>query len=211
MADSDNKNKDAEDELAGTEQPFVQHLVELRDRLLYCVYGLVIAGVHCPDVGFERDPERMQALGREIERARPDVVFVALGSPKQERVIDALRTSAPAAWWLGIGISFSFVCGRVKRAPAWMQRAGLEWVHRLAQEPRRLARRYLIDGLPFATSLFARAAWRGAFGRDDRATGREVQHARSRDRAHGSSSTRDRSHATVEGGLEGVEARRRSA
>ena len=45
MADSDNKNKDAEDELAGTEQPFVQHLVELRDRLLYCVYGLVIAGV----------------------------------------------------------------------------------------------------------------------------------------------------------------------
>jgi N-acetylglucosaminyldiphosphoundecaprenol N-acetyl-beta-D-mannosaminyltransferase len=58
---------------------------------------------------------------------------------------------------LGVGISFSFVAGAVARAPAWMQAAGLEWVHRLAQEPRRLARRYLVEDLPFAARLFAGA------------------------------------------------------
>jgi N-acetylglucosaminyldiphosphoundecaprenol N-acetyl-beta-D-mannosaminyltransferase len=56
---------------------------------------------------------------------------------------------------VGVGVSFSFIAGVVSRAPLWMQRAGLEWVWRLAQEPRRLARRYLVDDLPFAVSLFA--------------------------------------------------------
>jgi N-acetylglucosaminyldiphosphoundecaprenol N-acetyl-beta-D-mannosaminyltransferase len=60
---------------------------------------------------------------------------------------------------VGVGISFSFVSGQVARAPAWMRRTGLEWVHRLVQEPKRLARRYLIDDLPFAAELFARALW----------------------------------------------------
>jgi N-acetylglucosaminyldiphosphoundecaprenol N-acetyl-beta-D-mannosaminyltransferase len=58
---------------------------------------------------------------------------------------------------MGVGISFSFVAGHVKRAPPWIQKMGLEWVHRLAQEPRRLARRYLIEDLPFSVELFARA------------------------------------------------------
>jgi N-acetylglucosaminyldiphosphoundecaprenol N-acetyl-beta-D-mannosaminyltransferase len=60
----------------------------------------------------------------------------------------------PATWFVGVGISFSFVCGEVRRAPRWMQAAGLEWVHRLVQEPRRLFRRYVIDGLPFAARMF---------------------------------------------------------
>ena len=70
---------------------------------------------------------------------------------------DRSDRGTPRAWWLGIGISFSFLSGHVKRAPMWMQRAGLEWLHRLCQEPRRLARRYLVQGLPFAASLFASA------------------------------------------------------
>jgi N-acetylglucosaminyldiphosphoundecaprenol N-acetyl-beta-D-mannosaminyltransferase len=57
-----------------------------------------------------------------------------------------------------VGISFSFVAGQVARAPAWMRASGLEWVHRLSQEPGRLARRYLLDDLPFAFELFARSA-----------------------------------------------------
>jgi N-acetylglucosaminyldiphosphoundecaprenol N-acetyl-beta-D-mannosaminyltransferase len=76
-------------------------------------------------------------------------------------LIDALRGRFPRIWWLGIGISFSFVAGMVKRAPPWVQRLGLEWVHRLAQEPRRLFRRYLIDGLPFAARLLVSSAWKG--------------------------------------------------
>jgi len=115
--------------------------------------GLKIAGVHCPPLGFEKDQRAMDTLRAALRAAAPDVVYVALGSPKQEVLIDRLRGELPRTWWLGVGISFSFLCGRVRRAPLWMQRAGLEWVHRLAQEPRRLMKRYLVDGLPFAGAL----------------------------------------------------------
>ena len=119
--------------------------------------GLRIAGSACPPVGFERDPLQMQSLRQQLIAAAPDIVFVALGSPKQECLIAALLADLPRAWWLGVGISFSFVCGTVRRAPKWMQGCGLEWVHRLIQEPRRLARRYLVEDLPFAFILFAGA------------------------------------------------------
>lgn len=119
--------------------------------------GLRIAGFACPPVGFEREELLMQGLRAQLIASAPDIVFVALGSPKQECLIAALKTALPSAWWLGVGISFSFVCGTVRRAPKWMQRCGLEWVHRLVQEPRRLAKRYLVDDLPFAFVLFAGA------------------------------------------------------
>jgi N-acetylglucosaminyldiphosphoundecaprenol N-acetyl-beta-D-mannosaminyltransferase len=129
--------------------------------------ALRVAGVECPPFGFEKDAAYTTALRARLQAAAPDVVFIALGSPKQEFVIRDLRAALPAAWWLGVGISFSFVAGDVQRAPRWLQRLGLEWLHRLVQEPRRLARRYLVDGLPFAAALFARALWtrlRGAGG-----------------------------------------------
>lgn len=122
--------------------------------------GLRIAGVESPPLGFESCGPYMDGLRRRLAAASPDIVYVALGSPKQERVIDILRADLPRAWFLGIGISFSFVTGEVRRAPRLMRRLGLEWAHRLAQEPRRLAKRYLVDGLPFAAVLIARAAAR---------------------------------------------------
>jgi N-acetylglucosaminyldiphosphoundecaprenol N-acetyl-beta-D-mannosaminyltransferase len=138
-------------------------------RVLEARYpGLVVAGTRCPPLGFEKDRAYLARLIDELMQARPDVVFVALGSPKQEAVIDELRAHLPEAWWLGIGISFSFVCGAVKRAPSWMQKIGLEWLHRLVQEPRRLARRYLIEGLPFAAYVLGRSAWRGLVARHPR-------------------------------------------
>lgn len=115
--------------------------------------GLTIAGIHCPPMGFENSPEQMQTIRDRLADARPDVVYVGLGCPKQERLIEAVRDVCPDAWWLGIGISLSFIAGDVARAPRWMQRIGLEWTHRLLQEPGRLARRYLVDGIPFATKL----------------------------------------------------------
>ncbi len=126
--------------------------------------GLVACGTLCPPPGFERDSAQMSALRAALETARPDLIYVALGSPKQERLIADLRTLLSEAWWLGLGISFSFVSGDVRRAPRWMQRVGLEWTHRLVQEPRRLARRYLVDGLPFAAQLLVGSAWRGLRG-----------------------------------------------
>ena len=122
--------------------------------------GLRIAGTLCPPMGFERDAAEMQAIREALLAAEPDLVYVALGSPKQERLIRDLRPLLPGAWWLGVGISFSFLCGRVQRAPVWLQRVGLEWVHRLVQEPRRLAERYLRHGVPYAAGLLARSAAR---------------------------------------------------
>lgn len=123
--------------------------------------GLRIAGTCCPPLGFEHDDREINNITHALTRATPDIVFVALGFPKQEQLIMRLRHLLPHAWWLGVGIGFSFVAGDVARAPVWIQRIGLEWLHRLAQEPRRLAKRYLLDDLPFAASFLARSAWRG--------------------------------------------------
>lgn len=126
-------------------------------RLQADLPALLIAGTLCPPYGFDTDPHQVDAIRRHIAQVAPDIVFVALGCPKQERVIEQLRHSMPEIWWLGIGISFSFLAGRIRRAPPWLQNMGLEWAHRLWQEPRRLARRYLIDGIPFAAYLLSHA------------------------------------------------------
>lgn len=126
--------------------------------------GLRVAGTECPPIGFDADPDALASLEARLVAARPDILYVALGSPKQERLIVRLRAALPSTWFLGIGISFSFVTGEVRRAPRWMQKSGLEWVHRLVQEPRRLGRRYLIDGLPFAVRLMARSLAEGVGG-----------------------------------------------
>lgn len=119
---------------------------------------LRIVGRSSPMVSPTPTASELDALRAEVVVTRPDILLVGMGSPKQERVIHALRGALPSCWMLGVGISFSFVTGQVRRAPPWMRHSGLEWVHRLAQEPRRLARRYLLEDLPFAAELFARAA-----------------------------------------------------
>jgi N-acetylglucosaminyldiphosphoundecaprenol N-acetyl-beta-D-mannosaminyltransferase len=123
--------------------------------------GLRIAGLECPPIGFDRDPAEIARIAARLSAASPDIILVALGSPKQEKLIAAVRAAMPSAWFIGVGISFSFVAGDIRRAPVWMRRAGLEWIHRLAQEPRRLAHRYIIDGIPFAFVLLTSAATQG--------------------------------------------------
>ena len=121
---------------------------------------LLIAGIYCPPVGFEADRDQMRQLRAAVGIAQPDIVYVALGSPKQERLIRELRGELPDAWWIGVGISLSFLCGQVKRAPRWMQELGLEWLHRLSQEPHRLARRYLVEDMPFLARVMGGALMR---------------------------------------------------
>lgn len=122
--------------------------------------SLVVADLHCPLPGFEDNPREMAAIIQKLAVAQPDIVYVALGSPKQERLIARIRQVLPNAWWLGVGNSFSFLCGDVQRAPLWMQKTGLEWVHRLCQEPKRLFHRYIAVGLPFAVWLMGRSLMR---------------------------------------------------
>ena len=121
--------------------------------------GLGVTGTYCPPVGFEKDQAEMERVTRAVCEVQPDIVFVGLGFPKQERLIRKLRPYLPQAWYMGVGISFSYLSGRVKHAPVWMRRVGLEWAFRLAQEPRRLFKRYIVRGVPFAMWLFAHVLW----------------------------------------------------
>jgi len=130
--------------------------------------ALIAAGACCPGFGFESDPAEQARIRAEVVAARPDLVFVALSFPKGERLIQQLRDAAPGAWWVGVGISFSYVAGEVPYAPAWLRRLGLEWLFRLAQEPGRLARRYLVLGVPFFARLLVtslRTRFQGATSR----------------------------------------------
>ncbi|MBB2945503.1 N-acetylglucosaminyldiphosphoundecaprenol N-acetyl-beta-D-mannosaminyltransferase [Actinoplanes lutulentus] len=119
--------------------------------------GLRIAGAISPPFGFERRESGYARFRTEVIEARPDLVFVGLGFPKQEHVIERLRERLPSTWFIGCGAAVNFVAGDVHRAPRWMQRTGLEWAHRLGAEPRRLAGRYLRHDAPYALRLLARS------------------------------------------------------
>lgn len=130
--------------------------------------GIRFAGTLCPPFGFEKDPEWLAAIETTLRESDPDIVYVGLGFPKQERLIVALRERMPSAWFVSCGVSFSFVAGEIQRAPVLMQRLGLEWLHRMAQEPARLYRRYLLEGIPFLVELM----WSALAFRFGRATSR---------------------------------------
>lgn len=124
----------------------------LRGRL-----GLEVVGTDAPVIRLEGPDDSAAAL-RRIRAARPQLLFVALGAPKQEIWLHRHRAALEGVVSLGIGAGLDFVAGRVPRAPRWMARAGLEWAWRLAREPRRLWRRYLVDDPWFAVVLWR--AWR---------------------------------------------------
>jgi N-acetylglucosaminyldiphosphoundecaprenol N-acetyl-beta-D-mannosaminyltransferase len=110
--------------------------------------GLKVAGVFSPpmrDIGreFAVDADVLNEISQ-IAQHEPDFIWVGLSSPKQEYWMSAAIEALPRGVCLGVGAAFDFHSGAVKRAPRWMQASGLEWFHRLASEPRRLWRRYLI-------------------------------------------------------------------
>lgn len=127
--------------------------------------SLKVAGWYCPPFGFEKDPQESRKAVEAVRAAQPDICFVALGSPKQEFWMHRYHQESSAIVCLGIGGAFEFVSGRVRRAPAWVQATGLEWLWRLAHEPRRLWRRYLIDDLVFFKLLWGEYRKRRGRGR----------------------------------------------
>lgn len=110
---------------------------------------LQICGTYCPPFGFEADQVECERIVDTINAAAPHLLFVGLGAPKQEYWMYEHRNVVRAPMALGIGVSFEFVGGIVRRAPAWMQHAGLEWFFRLVTEPQRMWKRYLIGNLTF--------------------------------------------------------------
>jgi N-acetylglucosaminyldiphosphoundecaprenol N-acetyl-beta-D-mannosaminyltransferase len=106
--------------------------------------ALAVAGWSSPPFR-EPSAEEERDLLEEINRAQPDIVWVALGTPKQERWMARCRPALAAPILVGVGAAFGLMSGALPQAPRWMQRSGLEWLYRLAVEPRRLWRRYLLN------------------------------------------------------------------
>jgi N-acetylglucosaminyldiphosphoundecaprenol N-acetyl-beta-D-mannosaminyltransferase len=129
------------------------------DELTRRYPGLRVVGADSPPWGFDREPGEVAALRARLSAANPDIVYVGLGFPKQERVISALLPDLPGSWFVGCGAAIPFAAGVLTRAPRWMQRIGMEWAHRLISEPRRLFRRYVVDDLPFAIRLITASAF----------------------------------------------------
>jgi N-acetylglucosaminyldiphosphoundecaprenol N-acetyl-beta-D-mannosaminyltransferase len=125
------------------------------ERLQGLYPALRIAGTHCPPRGFLNDPDLRAVMRSAVAESDPDIVLIGLPFPMQGDVVESIKPVAANACLIGVGVSLSFVTGDVRRAPRALQRMGFEWAHRLAQEPRRLARRYLLHGMPFVARLLA--------------------------------------------------------
>jgi N-acetylglucosaminyldiphosphoundecaprenol N-acetyl-beta-D-mannosaminyltransferase len=136
-------------------------LAALASRLLRTHPGIELVGTWAPPLGEEHSASSIER----IVAAGPQIVWVALGAPKQECWMHRHADEIAPAIALGVGAAFDFLAGSKRRAPSWMQRAGLEWAHRLAMEPRRLGPRYLRTNTEFVVRA----------GRALAATGRDRQ------------------------------------
>ncbi len=134
-------------------------LFRLTLRLRQRFPGLRIVGGWSPPFRALSEQE-LDEIAADINRARPDVVWVGIGVPKQEKWMAAMRDRLDAPVLVGVGAAFDFHAGLIPQAPGWMQRNGLEWLYRLKQEPRRLWKRYARHNPRFVAG-FARQ-WAGA-------------------------------------------------
>lgn len=107
--------------------------------------GLQVVGTYSPPFGFENNEDEMNKIKEMIKGAKPHILVVGLGCPKQEKFMyhHCKELGVPISF--GLGASLDFEAGNVKRAPKWMANHGLEWLFRITQDPRRMAKRYLVD------------------------------------------------------------------
>lgn len=125
---------------------------EMARRLKQRFPDLVVAGTHSPPYGLDpADPDPVDIA--RINDARPDIVWLGLGHPKQDLWAFHNQELVGAPVIAAVGAAFDFHAGAVKEAPDWMKRSGLQWLHRLAKDPRRLWRRYLIGNSRFVLLL----------------------------------------------------------
>jgi N-acetylglucosaminyldiphosphoundecaprenol N-acetyl-beta-D-mannosaminyltransferase len=136
--------------LGGTEQSVAQAAANTRARHP----RLEIAGAYSPPFKPLLEMDHDDIL-RRLQTARPDLLLVAFGCPKQEKWLNMHYRAAGVPVAIGVGATIDFLAGTMKRAPVWMQQAGLEWVFRLLQEPRRLFRRYVTDLWVFGWAILA--------------------------------------------------------
>jgi N-acetylglucosaminyldiphosphoundecaprenol N-acetyl-beta-D-mannosaminyltransferase len=116
--------------------------------------GVKVVGRDSPPLGFERNPAENDRILANVAAARPDVLIVGLGAPKQELWVHRHQSEIQAKVALCVGATIDFLAGEKRRAPIWMRRTGLEWIHRVASEPKRLSGRYFRDGLALPGLVF---------------------------------------------------------
>ena len=124
-------------------------LKKLREKLEKDYPGIKIAGMYSPPFRSLTDEEDKQ-ICEEINKKRPDFLWVGIGAPKQEMWMWDHREKVHGTVMLGVGAGFDFFAGTLSKAPVWMEKASLEWFYRLTKEPRRLWRRYILGGIKWA-------------------------------------------------------------
>jgi N-acetylglucosaminyldiphosphoundecaprenol N-acetyl-beta-D-mannosaminyltransferase len=129
--------------------------------------GINIVGGWAPPFRTLTEEERT-AVAEDINASEADVVWVGIGVPRQEKWMTALRPYLDAPVLVGVGAAFDFLAGLVPQAPPWIQKRGLEWAYRLAQEPRRLWRRYLRYNPRFVAAFARQMAAHRAAGKSSR-------------------------------------------
>jgi len=127
-------------------------------RLAVQCPGITVVGTAGPRIDLGSDPSERVAIAADVAASKPDLVLVAFGAPKQEIFCDEVMHLLKPAVLVCVGAGVDFVAGIAKRSPPWMSRWGLEWLYRLAHEPRRLAGRYLLRDPQFALIL-VRQLW----------------------------------------------------
>ena len=126
---------------------------QLKANLEHRFPGLRVVGTFCPPFR-PLSPQEQAELTRQVAAGRPDIFWVGLSTPKQEKFMAEYADKLDATLFFGVGAAFDFHAGRVRQAPGWMQRSGLEWLFRLGCEPRRLWKRYLKNNPLFIARLF---------------------------------------------------------
>ena len=109
--------------------------------------GLNVVGTYSPPLGFENKADEMEKIKSMIYKTSPEILIVGLGCPKQEKFMYHYCKELKVPVSLGLGASLDFEAGNIKRAPKWMSDHGLEWIFRITQDPKRLAKRYLVDDM----------------------------------------------------------------
>jgi N-acetylglucosaminyldiphosphoundecaprenol N-acetyl-beta-D-mannosaminyltransferase len=136
--------------LGSTEEVVEKMIKNLKDKYP----NIKIAGYYCPPFSDMKDENQNIDICNKINKYKPDIVWVSFGCPKQERWIVENRDHIDTAVLMGIGAAFEFNSGKIKRAPTLLRKIGLEWFYRFCKEPKRLWKRYFVEGPRFLIYVF---------------------------------------------------------
>lgn len=136
-----------------------EHVGERAAKVIHSTYpGVEVVGTFSPPFGFENSLKQNSDIIRRVNCVQPDILIIGLGAPKQELWVHKHRKEIKTKVAFCVGATIDFIAGEKRQAPIWMRRAGLEWIHRILSEPRRLLGRYVHDARLFPQLVWAE--WR---------------------------------------------------